>query len=96
MRTQSVKTKSYWSAINHIASAVEIPINISDRQIKKRKLRSKLIWISDLSNVISGVNTTNKLTKKMGEKDDMYTLNKHDHKETEEAKHESERILNSS
>ncbi|CAG8440955.1 7656_t:CDS:2 [Ambispora leptoticha] len=84
-------------SINHITHFVETPIVTSDIQIKRKKLRSKTNQISDSSNIIareshtvdSKVNTTKIIIKK----DDLYTLIKQDHKETEEYERESERIL---
>ncbi|CAG8591773.1 6168_t:CDS:1 [Acaulospora morrowiae] len=77
-------------------------INISNKQVTKRKLKSKSIRISDSSNseasaktyIISGADTPNTLTKKVERKDDLYALIKQDRKETEEYEHESERFLN--
>ncbi|CAG8624945.1 5239_t:CDS:1 [Paraglomus brasilianum] len=66
----------------------------SDKRVKNRKLRSKSVRISDLPNVINGVDTVNKLTKKVGGKDDMYTLIERERREAEEAERESERFLN--
>ncbi|CAG8848617.1 7058_t:CDS:1, partial [Gigaspora margarita] len=74
------------------------------KQVKNRKPKSKSIQISDSPNIISGVITArsfkdksiiHKPTKKVGEKNNLYTLIERDRKETEEAEHESERILNS-
>ncbi|CAJ0868324.1 6213_t:CDS:1, partial [Entrophospora sp. SA101] len=63
------------SSLNHGSSNLHLDSNVtSDKRVKNRKLRSKSVRISDLPNVINGVDTVNKLTKKVGGKDDMYTL----------------------
>ena len=101
----SKKTRS----INHITHSVErsscqgieTPIVTSGIQTKRKKLRSKTNRISDPSNIIAGgghtvdskVNTAEIITKKVGEKDDLYALIERDRKETEEYERESERIL---
>ncbi|CAJ0648357.1 12808_t:CDS:2 [Entrophospora sp. SA101] len=64
------------------ASIAENSIVTSDKQVKNRKSRS----FRDKS-------TIHKPTKKVGGKDDLYTLIERNCKETEEAEHESERIL---
>ncbi|CAG8734499.1 5136_t:CDS:2, partial [Acaulospora colombiana] len=77
-------------------------INIPNKQVKKRKLRSKLVRISDSSNsgasakthIISGADTPNTLTKKVERKDDLYALIEQDSKETEEYERSSLRIRN--
>ena len=93
----SMKTRS----INHITHSVETPIVTSGIQTKRKKLRSKTNRISDPSNIIAGgghtvdskVNTAEIITKKVGEKDDLYALIERDRKETEEYERESEKIL---
>ncbi|CAG8588924.1 3771_t:CDS:1 [Acaulospora morrowiae] len=93
----SMKTRS----INHITYSVETPIVTSGIQTKRKKLRSKTNRIFDPSNIIaeggytvdSKVNTAKIITKKVGEKNDLYVLIERDHKETEEYERESERIL---
>ncbi|CAG8717128.1 8473_t:CDS:1 [Acaulospora morrowiae] len=96
-------------SIDHTSSTGETSItensnqiNIPNKQVKKRKLRSKSVRISDSPNsgasakthIISGADTPNTLTKKVERKDDLYALIKQDRKETEEYERESERFLN--
>ena len=76
-------------------------IDTSNKQVKKRKHRFKSIQISNSPNsgastkvhIISGGDIPNILTEKV-ENGDLYILIERNRKETEEAEHESERILN--
>ncbi|CAG8652852.1 4238_t:CDS:1 [Paraglomus occultum] len=99
--THSVEQSSCQNGVHSSRIGIETPIVTSDIQIKRKKLRSKTNRISDPSNIIAGgshtvdskVNTAEIITKKVGEKDDLYTLIERNRKETEEAERESERIL---
>ncbi|CAG8654158.1 17164_t:CDS:2, partial [Cetraspora pellucida] len=86
-------------SIDHTSSTEETSItgnsnqiNISNKQIKKRKLRSKSVRIFDSPNsevsakvhITSGGGIPNILTEKV-ENSDLYTLIEYNRKETEEA-----------
>jgi len=90
-----LQSKPLGDSLNHGSSNLHLDSNVtSNKRVKNRKLRSKSVRISDLPNVINGVDTVNKLTKKVGGKDDMYTLIERERREAEEAERESERFLN--
>ena len=79
-------------------SITENSIVTSDKLVKNRKSRSKSDRISDLPDIVTSrsfrdESTIHKPTKKVGGKDDLYTLIERNRKETEEAERESERIL---
>ncbi|RIB10032.1 hypothetical protein C2G38_2207220 [Gigaspora rosea] len=69
-------------------------IGAPNKQVKNRKPRSKTVRISDSPNVISKADKIYDLSKKVGGKDDMYTLIEREGREAEEAERESERFLN--
>ena len=90
-----MQSKPLGDSLNYGSSNLYLDSNVtSDKRIKNRKLRSKSVRISDLPNVINGVDTVNKLTQKVGGKDDMYTLIERERRVAEEAERESERFLN--
>jgi len=90
-----LQSKPLGDSLNHGSSNLHLDSNVtSNKRVKNRKLRSKSVRISDLPNVINGVDMVNKLTKKVGGKDDMYTLIEREGREAEEAERESERFLN--